>query len=262
MWNVTIRAPEGREGEEGLEQGAREGDRGRTHEGTQEGAATQAIEVARDASAWYPKAMETEQTTQFVRRAIDGDLESVEWIVSRFSPVLLSQARHRLGGNLRELYDPEDLVNEVWCITLPRLTDIEARDGRYTPVLVKFLTRTLLLRRNTLVKKHLQGKPLRQSGGSEEDDLLAAIPAEVSGVVTRVVRTESGGELHDAIEKLPEKYREVLVLRGIEQNENQEVAAALGIEPNAVAQRFKRAKDMLREHLPTELREMFDALDG
>jgi RNA polymerase sigma factor (sigma-70 family) len=196
-----------------------------------------------------------DRTTHFVQRAITGDPESIGWLIERFSPLLLSQAGYRLARHLRELYDPEDLVNDVWGITLPRLADIQPRGGRHTPVLVKYLTRTLLLRYNTLIKKHLQGKPLRLAADGDGVDPLDALPAEVTGVVTRMVRKETVGTLLTCIEQLRPKYREVLILRGIEQSTNREVAAALGLEPNAVAVRFKRAKELLRESLPSELGE-------
>lgn len=44
--------------------------------------------------------------------------------------------------------------------------------------------------------------------------------------------------------------REILVLRGIEQYRNQTVAKQLGLSPQAVAMRFSRALDRLRERLP------------
>ena len=47
--------------------------------------------------------------------------------------------------------------------------------------------------------------------------------------------------------------REVLVLRGIEQRENQEVAAQLGIDGDAASTRYRRALQRLRDRLPAVL---------
>ena len=38
-----------------------------------------------------------EPTTMHVRRAIDGDRTSLEWLVTRLSPYLRAQASYRLG---------------------------------------------------------------------------------------------------------------------------------------------------------------------
>ena len=199
-------------------------------------------------------------TTLHVRRAMDGDLESISWIVARFTPLLISQARYRLGARLRRICDPDDLVADVWAVVLPRLAGLSSRDGRFTPVLLRFLATTLLYRFNNLVQKHITGKPLQDAGeDGEERDLLKALPDEASGVVTRVVRSESQGEVLQALEDLDDKDREVVILRGIEQNPNQEVATLLGELPNTVAVRYKRALERLRQRLPGSL---FSELDG
>ena len=70
-------------------------------------------------------------TSLHVRRAADGDSESLGWVVARLSPLLLAQADYRLGPVLRSLYDPEDLVNDTWIVALPRLPELPARDGRH-----------------------------------------------------------------------------------------------------------------------------------
>src|SRR5262245_59213008 len=72
-------------------------------------------------------------TTFHVRRARVGDEDSLAWVVERFSPLLRVAAEHRLGRVLRSIYEPDDLVQEVWLVALPKLAEISARDERYTP---------------------------------------------------------------------------------------------------------------------------------
>src|SRR5262245_40615244 len=45
-------------------------------------------------------------TSIHVQRAKHGDEASLDWIVRRFTPLLLAQARYRLGASLRAHYDP------------------------------------------------------------------------------------------------------------------------------------------------------------
>lgn len=187
-----------------------------------------------------------EPTTRHVRRAVQGDADSITWVVDRFAPVLLAQARYRLGGLPRRLVDPEDLVQDVWARTLPHLPHLPPRDGRYTPVLMKFLSTALLNRSNTLYKKYLMGKPRDDEGASRQESL----PAETTGVVSKVVRSESCGRLLNQLGELSSQDQEIIVLRGIEQNRNQTVARLLGLRPNTVAVRYRRALERLRKHLP------------
>ena len=57
------------------------------------------------------------------------------------------------------------------------------------------------------------------------------------------------------IEQLPETYREVLLLRDIEELDTQETAEMLGISTNAVKTRLHRARQALREVIDPALRE-------
>ena len=87
-------------------------------------------------------------TTQHVRRATNGDGASLSWVFERFSPLLLSQARFRLGPVLSARIDAEDVVAEAWLTALGKLGDLTPRDGRYTPVLLRFLAKIEALQRD------------------------------------------------------------------------------------------------------------------
>jgi RNA polymerase sigma-70 factor (ECF subfamily) len=183
-------------------------------------------------------------TSVHVQRAAAGDVASRTFLVERFTPLLMAQARYRLFGAAARHCEPEDLVQEVWAITLPRLPDLRDRDGRWTPVLVKFLATTLLRCVNHVLRKHVVGRPATDSSSVE------ALPADLSGVVTRLCRRDHIDAVQAAIAALPPEEREVLVLRGIEQHGNREVAAMLGVDDSVVTRRWQKALANLRGALP------------
>ena len=185
-------------------------------------------------------------TTMHVRRAIDGDDASLTWLVTRLSPLLLAQVSFRLGPKLRVLYDPQDLVQEAWLTLLPRLRDLPERNGRHTPGLLRFLSTTLLNKTNTLVQKHLGARRAADTpaeGWSE-------IPVDQSGIVTNAIRRETRDTVLAHIEAMDDQDREILLMRGIEQQRNQTVGLLLGLTPQAVSMRYRRALERLREQLP------------
>lgn len=195
-------------------------------------------------------------TSLHLYRSREGDAASTVWLVQRFTPLLLAQARHRLGRHLRQLYDPEDLVQEAWAIALPRLAELRPAAGRLTPVLLRFLSTTLLNRYGALMQKHVLGKPLTTAapvGLSHEQDALAYLPAEQTSIVARVARDELCTRILSAIEALPEKDREVIVLRSIEQISLTAAADILGVTENAVAVRHHRALRRLQAALPDSI---------
>lgn len=185
-------------------------------------------------------------TTVHVRKAIDGDRESLSWIVERFSPLLLAQARYRLGRDRGTLCEPDDLVNDVWITALPKLPELPAREGRFTPVVLRFLSTTLLNHYSNLMKRRLREQRDRVEGPSSSGGEFAD---ETRGVVTRVLNAEACHAVSDAIEGLEPLDREVVILRGIEQNPSSAVAAVTGLTENAIHVRYHRALKKLQGRL-------------
>jgi RNA polymerase sigma factor (sigma-70 family) len=197
-------------------------------------------------------------TTFHVRRAREGSETSIEWLVNRFAPLLRAQAEYRLQKTLRSLYDPEDLVQDVWAVTLPKLRELAARDDRYTPVLLKFLSTTLLLRVKGLVEKHLKGKPARLAG-EEGNEALEQLAAESTGASSRLARREVRDQITVALDRLEAKDRELIVLRGIEQHAYKEIAVLLRADAKSLAVRYQRALEKLRRELPGSIYEELEA---
>lgn len=187
-------------------------------------------------------------TTLRVREAAEGKEESLEWLVARFSPLLLAQVTHRLGPALRRTYDPEDVVQEVWAVALPRLSGLSPRDGRLTPVVLRFLCTTVLYQVSNLLKRHIQkGSP---KPGEDFGVAFSQLPAPTSLAIGRAMRSEKEQALRTAIDALQDVDRQVVILRGIEQNSVQEVASILGLKPNSVTVKYRRALEKLRARLP------------
>lgn len=202
-------------------------------------------------------------TTLHARRAVAGDGHSLGWLVERLSPALHLQARYRLRGPVSTFCDPADLVQEVWAIALPRLPDLIARDQRMTPVLVRFLSTTLLQRANHVIERYLRGdRPHRDAslaGGGSAPPLDPAARSR-DGVSQAVERGELRAAVREAIEALDPEDHRVLVLRGIEQLSNNKVAEILGVQPSTATERYQKALQRLRQQLPDSVFE--DLEDG
>lgn len=179
-------------------------------------------------------------TTMHVRRAVAGDGDSLEWLAQRLTPLLVSHARYRLG-NLTSRFDPEDLVNDAWVVALPRLADLTAREGRLTPVLLRFLSTVVVNR----VRNLLQERARHGTHGP-----LDEVAAERSGAATQAMRMERSTVVHAAIAELEEADREILLLRGVEQVTAKVAALVVGISVDAVNKRYQRALSRLRANLP------------
>ncbi|MCR9248269.1 MAG: sigma-70 family RNA polymerase sigma factor [bacterium] len=205
------------------------------------------------------------ETTLHVRRAIAGDLVALEWVVTRLTPLLRSYADYRLGAVLRKRCSPEDLVQDAWVAALPKLATLSERDGRYTPTLLRYLSNTILFRVQKLVRKFAKESVAVAGGelGGDDDEfaggVLDTLPADRSGVITGAIRSERRSQVHAALASLESVDRDVVFLRGIEQSSLRATAAVVGLTPEAVAQRYRRALQKLRARLPGSV---FDELAG
>jgi RNA polymerase sigma factor (sigma-70 family) len=193
-------------------------------------------------------------TSLHVRRILEerGE-ESWLWLVERFNPLLELQVAYRLRGDLRRICDAEDLINDAWMVTFLRLPTLRARDGRWTPVLLRFLSTTLINKMNEVMRREIHR---RVSAGSLPDSGEGARSAHldleqrVTTALAAAARSEAHDLLHAALATLTDEERDIVVLRGIEQVPNQRAAQRLGLGPSTVAMRWSRALKKLRRKLP------------
>jgi RNA polymerase sigma-70 factor (ECF subfamily) len=105
-----------------------------------------------------------------------------------------------------------------------------------------------------------------RKAGSRREDSLDAVTDEQSGDYTPAIltswrevpseeleRQELGAILRKAIDGLPEIYRNVMLLRDIEEMDGRETATALGISEGAVKVRLHRARALLQRELAPKL---------
>jgi len=152
----------------------------------------------------------------------------------------------RVAGLARRLLawpgDVEDVVQEVFVAVLKHLgrfrgdCRVETWLTRITVNTCRTWERKRLLRLKLL--RRLERRPAEAAPGAGP----AGVDAEVLGRVRR------------AVGALPWRYREVVVLRYLEQMEVADIATALGVSGNVVSVRLNRARQRLAEKLG-ELRE-------
>ena len=106
---------------------------------------------------------------------------------------------------------------------------------------------------------------IRKTGRLKEDSLEAEVE-ELGGDATPLAltdwrevpsealeRQELGEMLREAVNRLPEIYRNVLMLRDIEEMDGRETAIALGISEGAAKVRLHRARTLLQKELAPHL---------
>lgn len=203
-----------------------------------------------------------EQTSLHVRRAIAGDAQSLAWVVERLSPMLIFQASLRLPGSIRRWHEPEDIASEAWATVLPKLGAIVPRNGRHTPVFLKFLGTTVINICNNLIRKHIKGKPATVPIAGEAEPSTnpagAVLEATVTDAVRKLRRNLATDAIMQRLRQLGREDQEILVMRCLEDQPFERIGQVLGITAGAAQMRYSRALGRLRTGLPGSL---FDELE-
>ncbi|MEZ6194263.1 MAG: sigma-70 family RNA polymerase sigma factor [Planctomycetota bacterium] len=193
------------------------------------------------------------QTSLHLRRARSGDDRSLEWIVERFSPLVLLQIKQRFSPRVAALDEAEDLAQEVWARVLPGLSGLPAtEDGRFTPVLVRRLKNEGLEALRRRFRSRLA--PIRSTEGLDE----LAPDAASRETVRRALGRESVREVLDFIAaSFSDEERELLTGRLIERRPYADLATETGIPEATLRKRCERVLARLRERFAAAI---FDEL--
>jgi len=191
-----------------------------------------------------PMPSRQESDAELVARLQRGDDSAFEAIVRAHSGRLLSVARRFLGNN----EDAQDAVQDAFIRAYKAIHTFEARAQLHT-----WLHRILV---NTALMKLRERR--RRPTESIEDLLPTFTNDGHRAVASRdwsdavLERKETAGIVREAIAMLPDQYREVLVLRDIEDKDTAEAAEILGTTANVVKVRLHRARQALRTLLDRE----------
>ena len=158
----------------------------------------------------------------------------------------IRQYGKRLYGLCRTLcaspQDAEDLYQETWLKALAHLEQYDpARE--FEPWLTRICVNTY---RSTL--RRLVRSPVwnRFSSNEEKDAALASAPAEAE------MGEETYADLHQAIDRLPDKLRTAVILFYFRDMDVASAAQVLGIPPGTLKSRLNHARKRLKEALEHE----------
>jgi RNA polymerase sigma-70 factor (ECF subfamily) len=188
------------------------------------------------------------EETGLVARLRSGDAAAFEQLVRRHGPRMLATARRLLGNEP----DARDAVQEALLSAWRSIGDF-AGGARLSTWLHRIAMNAALMRMRRRRRRPEESiddlLPRFDADGHRVDDVASvAEPAEAI-----VERAETRAMVRRAIERLPESYRTVLVLRDIEELDTEDAAAVLGVSTNALKTRLHRARQALRTLIAHEL---------
>jgi RNA polymerase sigma-70 factor (ECF subfamily) len=191
-------------------------------------------------------------TAALLARAARGDGQARDQLLIRHRDRLRRMIAIRMDHRLQKRVDPSDIVQETLVIADRRLTEyLRDQPIPFYPWLrqlawdqiVAFQRKHLYARRRSRRREEDMAAPLSDDSVVE---LASCVLDDSANPLHKLVRAELRGRVRQAIEKLPDTYREVLVLRHLEQLSTAETAEILGIGQSAVKMRHLRALERLK----------------
>jgi RNA polymerase sigma-70 factor (ECF subfamily) len=191
---------------------------------------------------------------RWLAEARAGSREAIGQALEACRRYLLRIADHELDADLRAKGGASDLVQQTF---LEAQRDFAQFHGESEQELLAWLRR--LLRHNVAdFTRRYHGTAKRGAGrevplepetpsGSYEAGLAANTPSPSA----RAAANEQAEVLHRALERLPDDYRQVIVLRHQEQRSFEEIAQLMQRSQQAARKLWSRAVERLQQELET-----------
>jgi RNA polymerase sigma factor (sigma-70 family) len=176
--------------------------------------------------------MTTYELESDVLLARDGDEAAFKRLVDRCANTVCSIA----VAIVRNVQASEDVAQEVFLAAWSNIHTLR-NPASFLP----------WLRQVTRNQAHLWRR--RHALEIPDHELLAATADSRPGADQRLVADEQSRVLSEALDRLPEESREVLILYYREESSTRQVAALLGISEQAVRQRVSRSRQLLKAEM-------------
>lgn len=156
------------------------------------------------------------------------------------APALMAWASLRCQGPLGRALDAVDLVQEVCADALEAFGRFDPERGSFRAWVFGVAHRVA----TRLLRQLARGSIGSANAGSSQVD---ALPAPLTTLSRRLRRDESIQAFVEQLATLDEESRRLLVHRGLEGLSHEATAAILGLSEEAVAKRWQRLRDRIRQ---------------
>jgi RNA polymerase sigma-70 factor, ECF subfamily len=181
--------------------------------------------------------------SEMLRQLQAGDDQAFEQLVRAYGPALLTVARRFL----HQEQDSQDAVQDTFLSAFRALPKFQGNSSLGTWLYRIAVNACLMKLRTRRRKPEISIEDL--IAGYNSDGQTESVAALVATLDKSVAEHELQQHVREAIERLPEAYREIVLLRDIEQMSTEDTAHQLEIEEGAVKTRLHRARLALRSLL-------------
>ena len=176
---------------------------------------------------------------EVVTRVLAGEKSMFEIVMRRYNQRLYRVAR----SILRDDGEAEDVMQDAYVRAYEHLEQFAGR-AKFSTWLTRIAVHEVLARQRRR-DRYQELEPMSEIDEDPMDGFASMVPTPEEQVSNSEIRSL----LEKAVEKLPDAYRTVFVLRDIEEMNTTDTANALEISEENVKVRLRRARGSLRKTL-------------
>lgn len=192
--------------------------------------------------------MDSRRLGEYVRRAQAGDKEAAAELVSSYEGPVRAVIRRRLGADLRQRVDTDDIFQSTIYASLEELSGFRYRGEK---AFVAWLATVAERRIVTAARRHRAAKRdvRREHPGAEADDMVGGHTSPTEGAL----RAEVTENIRRAVDRLPSLERRAVELHAYEGLGFAALAQRLGLTDKHAARRlFQRALKRMGDLIESE----------
>jgi RNA polymerase sigma-70 factor (ECF subfamily) len=179
------------------------------------------------------------------QRAAAGERGAFERIMRKNNRTLFRVARAILHDDA----EAEDCVQSAYLLAYRALGNFQG-DARLSTWLSRIVINEAIGRSRKIARR---GVVVPFGNPAEAGSPILELPSETPGPEEEAMRSELRALIERHIDALPDAFRAVFMLRGVEEMTVEETAALLGIPEATVRTRFFRARGALRDAMAHEV---------
>ncbi|GAB4193899.1 MAG: sigma-70 family RNA polymerase sigma factor [Roseiflexaceae bacterium] len=179
---------------------------------------------------------------EWIRQALKGDQSAFGQLMYRYSGAVHNLAYRMLG----DAQDAEDAAQEIFLRAYTRLDSFDQNR--------RFSTWLLSIASNYCIDRLRR----RRWAWMTLDDAAFQVPSPLAGPERTALQREQQQQVQRALQRLPEHYRLVTILRYWNDMSYDEIAQVTGLTESTIKTRLHRARHMLADTLGPEGRTLWE----
>lgn len=181
---------------------------------------------------------------KLVASAVKGDQEAFRKLVDKYQTPLY----YHVVKMVKDREQVEDLIQEAFVKAFDNLKSYNTSYA-FSTWLYRITTNHTI---DYLRKKKLQTMSINEPVKTRDGEMNVQLPDADAGADRSIIRKQRQKIIRDAIHDLPEKYRQVIEMRHLEELSYQEISDALDLPLGTVKAHIFRAREMLYKELKSK----------